>query len=84
MTIPGADTNTPPDSGGAALAVQHLVQLGHTDIVHIDGAANISSRARSHGYEKAMRSLGLEPRTLRGGDDEADAEAAIVDLVETD
>ena len=27
-----------------------------------------------------MRSLGLEPRTLRGGDDEADAEAAIVDL----
>ncbi|MGB0994589.1 MAG: LacI family DNA-binding transcriptional regulator [Acidimicrobiales bacterium] len=81
---PGADTITTDDERGAALAVQHLVQLGHTDIVHIDGAANISSRARSHGYEKAMRSLGLEPRTLRGGDDEADAEAAIVDLAETD
>ncbi len=81
---PGADTITTDEERGAALAVQHLVQLGHTDIVHIDGAANISSRARSRGYEKAMRSLGLEPRTLRGGDDEADAEAAIVDLAETD
>ena len=81
---PGADTITTDEERGAALAVQHLVELGHTDIVHIDGAANISSRARSRGYEKAMRSLGLEPRTLRGGDDEADAEAAIVDLAETD
>ena len=31
-----------------------------------------------------MRSLGLKPRTLRGGDDEADSEAAIVDIAETD
>ena len=81
---PGSDTITTDEERGAALAVQHLVELGHTDIVHIDGAANISSRARSRGYEKAMRSLGLEPRILRGGDDEADAEAAIVNLAETD
>ena len=41
---PGADTITTDEEARAALKVQHLVELGHTDIVHIDGAANISSR----------------------------------------
>ncbi|MEO0493592.1 MAG: LacI family DNA-binding transcriptional regulator [Actinomycetota bacterium] len=81
---PGVDTITTDDERGATLAVQHLVDLGHTDIVHIDGDTNISSHARSRGYEKAMRSAGLEPRVLTGGDDEADAEAAVVELAETD
>ncbi len=81
---PGVDTITTDDERGAALAVEHLVAFGHTDIVHIDGNTNISGVPRSRGYEKAMRSAGLEPRILVGGDDEADAEAPVVELAETD
>ncbi|MEM1335919.1 MAG: substrate-binding domain-containing protein, partial [Actinomycetota bacterium] len=81
---PGVDTITTDDARGAALAVEHLVALGHTEIVHIDGHTNISCRPRAKGYEKAMRSAGLEPRILTGGDDEGDAEGPIVDLVESD
>ena len=80
---PGVDTITTDDEVGARLAVEHLVSLGHTDIVHIDGDTNISAQPRARGYEKAMRSAGLEPRILRGGDDEADAEAPVVELIET-
>jgi len=79
---PGVDTITTDDMLGAALAVDHLVSLGHRDIVHLDGGHNISSRPRSRGYERAMRAAGLEPRVLRGGDGESDAETAIVTLVE--
>ena len=81
---PGVDTVTTDDEVGAHLAVDHLIALGHTDIVHIDGATNISGIPRARGYEKAMRSAGLVPRILRGGDDEADAEAPVVELIETD
>lgn len=81
---PGVDTITTDDERGAHLAVEHLIAFGHTDIVHIDGATNISAHARSQGYEKAMRANGLEPRILTGGDDEADAEGSVVALVEDD
>lgn len=79
---PGVDTITANDRIGAALAVDHLVALGHTDIVHLDGGDNISSRHRAGGFELAMRAAGLEPRVLRAGDGEADAEAAMAQLVE--
>ncbi|MGB1631198.1 MAG: LacI family DNA-binding transcriptional regulator [Acidimicrobiales bacterium] len=79
---PGVDTITANDTIGAALAVDHLVALGHTDIVHLDGGDNISSRPRAAGFARAMRAAGLEPRVVRAGDGEADAEAAVVQLVE--
>ena len=79
---PGVDTITTDDAVGAALAVDHLVALGHRDIVHLDGADNISSQLRASGYAKAMRAAGLEPRILRAGDGESDAEAAVVRLIE--
>ncbi|MEM9204409.1 MAG: LacI family DNA-binding transcriptional regulator [Actinomycetota bacterium] len=80
---PAVDTITTDDELGAQLAVEHLVALGHTDIVHIDGATNISAVPRARGYEKAMRSAGLEPRVFRGGDAEADGEEPVVEMVET-
>ncbi|MBT8206901.1 MAG: LacI family transcriptional regulator [Acidimicrobiia bacterium] len=61
--IPSVTTD---DLRGAALAVDHLVELGHKKISHIDGGDALSSRLRRQGYEAAMRRHGLEPRVVSG------------------
>lgn len=53
------------DRKGAMEAVQHLYDLGHRDIAHLDGAAIPGGgNARRRGYVDAMRRLGLE-RSVR-------------------
>jgi len=75
------DAVTTDDARGAALAIKHLVSLGHRKIVHLDGAQNGSAEGRREGYILAMESHGLEPRVLPAGDDEDDAKVAIDRLV---
>ncbi|MEO7359729.1 MAG: LacI family DNA-binding transcriptional regulator [Gemmatimonadaceae bacterium] len=48
------------DPTGAALAVQHLADLGHQRIAHIDGGGSAAAAARKLGYERAMQLRGLE------------------------
>ncbi len=79
---PGVDIVTTDEVAGAALAVEHLVSLGHEAIVHFDGAQNISAAPRRQGYVDAMRRLGLEPRIILTGDSEAAARPACDHLLE--
>jgi LacI family transcriptional regulator len=60
------DTVTDDDVAGAALVVDHLVELGHRRIAHIEHhetdpvrLAEMPNAQRANGYREAMRSHGL-------------------------
>lgn len=67
------DSVTIDEYAGAALAVDHLVGLGHRRITHLDGAAGAGAASRRTGYVRAMRRHGLGTRVElhRGGFTEA-------------
>jgi DNA-binding LacI/PurR family transcriptional regulator len=63
------DTVYNDEEQGAHLAVDHLVALGHEDIVHIDGGRGAGSAPRRAAYLRAMHHHGLGARArVVGGD----------------
>ena len=56
------DSVTSDDAAGAALAVDHLVGLGHRDIAHIDGGNGAGADGRRTGYATAMQRHGFAER----------------------
>jgi DNA-binding LacI/PurR family transcriptional regulator len=73
----GVDVVRTDDTAGSRLAVEHLLSLGHSRILHIDGAKSPGATERRTGYRKAMRHARLEPLIQPGGRTEADgADAA--------
>ncbi|MFC8193746.1 LacI family DNA-binding transcriptional regulator [Cellulomonas sp. NPDC057328] len=54
---------------GARLATRHLLDLGHTDVLHVAGPdVWLDARARARGWHDAMLQRGLRPRAPVAGD----------------
>lgn len=53
------DTINNDESYGAGLVVDHLVDLGHERILHVDGGQGASASGRRAGYSNAMKRVGL-------------------------
>ena len=66
------------DADGLHQAVDHLVQLGHRSIAHIDGGHAPGAAQRRRGYRDAMchHALDRHTRIIRGGLTEEDGAAA--------
>jgi DNA-binding LacI/PurR family transcriptional regulator len=58
--VPGVDVVTNDEDAGSALAVRHLIELGHRRISHVSGGpSGAGASARELGYRAAMRAAGL-------------------------
>lgn len=75
----GFDVVRAADEEGVAAAVDHLVGLGHRDLVHVDGGDSPMAADRRSGFLAALHRNGLDGRILPGGYvEEAGARAARV------
>jgi DNA-binding LacI/PurR family transcriptional regulator len=77
------DTVNDDGQSGSALAVDHLVSLGHTDIVHIDGGGGSQASPRRTGYLSAMRHHRLVPHVIRSEYTDVAGAKAIRELLDT-
>jgi DNA-binding LacI/PurR family transcriptional regulator len=75
LVIVDSDANLPytivdtDQEQGAKIAVQHLLDLGHRDIVHISGpASSFSARRRADAYRHTMADANLQARPVLVGD----------------
>ncbi|MGI8878976.1 MAG: LacI family DNA-binding transcriptional regulator [Jatrophihabitans sp.] len=80
---PAVDVVRVAGDAGMRLAVDHLVDLGHRRIVHVDGATSPAAAERRRGYQSAMRwhRLTGAAKVVTGGDREEDGAAAAERIV---
>lgn len=62
--IAGIDTVTSDNAIGARIATEHLLRLGHRDIVFLANPPTDGYLDRRRGYVEAIRSAGLKPRIM--------------------
>jgi DNA-binding LacI/PurR family transcriptional regulator len=78
--LPGLplDTVRADDTKGITQALDHLIGLGHRDIVHIDGGTGSGASERRRAYQEVMstRGLGRFSRVLPGDHTEASGKRA--------
>ena len=79
----GVDTVNDDGEAGSALAVEHLVGLGHRRIAHLDGGGAAGAAARRRGFRRAMTGHGLEPIVVRSEHTDTAGEKAVLELLST-
>jgi LacI family transcriptional regulator len=63
VEAPGVSAVVPDDHTGIRLAVEHLLELGHRDIVHVGGPEDVSSTVnRLEAFTETLRAHGLVGR----------------------
>lgn len=77
----GLDVVRTDDVAGAALAARHLLDLGHTRLVHVDGGAAAGAEERRRGFAETVAAAGLEVGVVRGGLTDDDGAAAAEHLL---
>ena len=60
------DSVSNDDHLGATIMVRHLIDLGHRNIVHVDGGNSAGSQGRRDAYAAAMFMAGLTPQIFAG------------------
>ena len=84
----GFGSVTVDDRDAARRAVEHMIGLGHREIVHVAGTAEVAiGRDRRAGYEDALRAHGLPVRDdliVTGGFDEWHGYRAMKGLLDRD
>ena len=78
LSAPGVDVVRAADDRGVALAVEHLVSLGHRRVAFVDGPRGPIATLRRQGYRQAVRRLlGADAvHVLAGGGTEEDGAIA--------
>lgn len=82
--LSAVDTVNDDGETGCALAVDHLVSLGHTRIVHLDGGGGSQSGTRRRGYLTAMHRHGLAPMVVSSEYTDAAGARAVRELLGAD
>ncbi len=72
----GFDVVRVADEQGVGDAVAHLVELGHRDLVHVDGGCEAMAADRRAGFRAATAQHGVAGRIVAGGNTEAAGAAA--------
>ena len=80
--IPGVGSVRGDDVAGITLAVEHLVDLGHRRIAHIDGAGAPGSADRTVGFVAATKSHRIGSAVVTGGLTEADGARGMRELLD--
>ncbi len=76
---PEVDIVRTSDEHGLAIAVDHLVSLGHRRIAHLEGGHGLVAQARRRAYTSAMHAQGLADQirvVACGGEDQLDGQRA--------
>lgn len=85
VRAPGVDVVRTDDVLGMRRAVEHLCELGHRRIAHLDGGRAAGAAERRAGFRSGMRAAGLDPSlVVPGGLSETDGMRAVRALLDVD